>query len=107
MLEIDLQELRHGETTVTQAMIDNGTLDALLAQWYKTGERVEVTWKEGYEEYIGYGCKTEGCKGRFYIGKSTGTQPIWLQIDNRRSLGGPALMIFGIQTIRPLGTYRR
>lgn len=86
--------------------IDTSKLDERFTPYYESGERVEVEWKEGYGDYTGYGARTDGKKARFYVGKSTGWRPIYLQIDNRRSMGGGALFSEGVKSIRGLGIYR-
>jgi hypothetical protein len=57
--------------------IDTSRLDPIFTPYYQSGERVEVTWKPGFEDYGGYGSRTEGHKARFYVGKSTGWKPIY------------------------------
>lgn len=83
------------------------TFDAQLEAWKEQGVRVEVTWKKGFEDFTGYGARTNGRKARFYIGRSTGWIPIYLQIDNKRSMGGGAILISAIETIKPLKEVRR
>lgn len=82
------------------------SLEGVLEECYISGQRVEVTWKEGHLELFGYGLQTEGKIGRFYIGKSTGIDPIYLAVDNSRSWGGRALAVDQIASIRFLGKYR-
>lgn len=82
------------------------TIQETIDHAYATRQRVEVEWKEGWGDYTGYGCLTDGMKGRFYIGKSTGTKPIYLTILKRNSWGGGGLSIEGIKNIRLLGVYR-
>ena len=53
--------------------------------------RVEAINYPGYEDYTGYGNKSDGKKNRFYIGRSTGWIPIYLEILTNRSIGGSAL----------------
>jgi len=62
--------------------------------------RVERTNKQGYEDYSGYGAQTDGRKNRFYIGRSTGFVPVYLEIHNTRSSGGGSLFTIGtFQTV--------
>ena len=86
--------------------MDYSDLDERFTGYYNSGERVEVTWKEGFEDYTGYGCRTEGEKARFYVGKSTGWKPIYLQIYRVDSLGGQAILSCAVESIRGLGVYR-
>jgi len=81
-------------------------LDQRLTPYYESGERVEIEWLEGFEDFTGYGCRTEGKKARFYVGKSTGWKPVYLQILRRDSLGGAAVLSSAIKSIRGLGIYR-
>ena len=81
-------------------------IDSRFTPFYESGERVEVTWKKGYEDYSGYGSRTEGTKARFYVGKSTGIEPIYLQIHSIRSYGGQAILSSAVESIRGLGIYK-
>ena len=83
------------------------SLEDILEECYISGERVEVVWKKGYLELFGYGLRTDGEVGRFYIGKSTGSEQIYVAVDNSRSWGGRALAVDQIESIRLLGKYRR
>ena len=83
--------------------VDESELDERFTKYYKSGQRVEVTWKEGYEDYSGYGYRTEGKKARFYVGKSTGWKPIYLMILNSNSTGGAAILSSAVESIRGLG----
>lgn len=87
-------------------IINNSELDDRFTQYYDTGERVEVEWLDGFEDYTGYGCRTEGKKGRFYVGKSTGWTPIYLTILRRNSFGGGGICSSGVKSIRGLGIYK-
>ena len=60
---------------------------------YDNHIRVEAVNPKGYEDYTGYGCGTEGKVHRFYIGRSTGWIPIYLEILKSNSTGGSALFI--------------
>ena len=53
--------------------------------------RVEAINSTGYEDLTGYGNKTDGKINRFYIGRSTGWIPIYLEILQNNSSGGSAL----------------
>ena len=81
---------------------DNSDLDKRFTPYYESGQRVEVIWKEGFEDFSGYGCRTKGHKARFRVGKSTGWKPIYLMILSKRSLGGAAILSCAIETIREL-----
>ena len=95
------------EETRTQGRgLDLSDLDERFTQYYQSGERVEVVWKEGFGDYSGYGCRTDGKKARFYVGKSTGWKPIYLMILKSNSIGGGAILSCAVESIRGLGTYR-
>lgn len=85
--------------------MDFSDLDNRFDSYYKSKERVEVEWKPGFEDYSGYGLKTDGKKARFYVGKSTGWKPVYLQIYSRRSFGGVAILSSAVKSIRGLGIY--
>ena len=55
--------------------------------------RIEATNKPGFRDYRGYGAKTDGLKNRFYVGRSTGWVPIYLEVLNSNSSGGSALFL--------------
>ena len=57
--------------------------------------RVEATNAEGYEDLTGYGARTNGRKNRFYIGRSTGWIPCYLEILQKNSTGGSQLFVTG------------
>ena len=59
--------------------------------WKQNNERIERTNKPGYEYYSGYGCMNDGKKNRFYIGKSTGWIPIYIELLRKDSTGGTSL----------------
>jgi len=86
--------------------MDFSELDPRFTPYYESGERVEVVWKEGFEDLSGYGCRTDGKKARFYVGKSTGWKPIYLQILSTRSFGGQAILSCAVESIRGLHTYK-
>jgi len=56
--------------------------------------RVEAINHKGYENYTGYGNRTDGKINRFNIGRSTGWIPIYLEILTNRSTGGGALFTY-------------
>ena len=87
--------------------MDYSELDKRFDSYYQSGERVEVTWKEGYEDLTGYGAMTDGKKARFYVGRSTGWKPVYLMILRKNSYGGSAICSSGIESIRGLGIYKR
>lgn len=86
--------------------MDYSDLDERFTRYYESGERVEVTLKEGHGIYMGYGNRTDGRKIRFYVGKSGGWKPIYLMILTRRSYGGMAILSEAIESIRGLGIYK-
>jgi len=86
--------------------MDYSELDERFRPYYESGQRVEVVWKEGYEDYTGYGARTGGRKARFYVGKSTGWRPVFLQILRRDSIGGTAILSCAVESIKPLPIYR-
>lgn len=69
----------------------NLTYDSKFEIWKNNRTRIERTNKEGYEDLTGYGSRTNGLKNRFYIGKSTGFIPIYLEILKNNSSGGTSL----------------
>lgn len=75
-------------------------LDKRFIPHYESGNRVEVTWKEGFEDYSGYGARTEGRKARFTVGVSTGWFPCFLQIYSKRSMGGVSILSSAIESIK-------
>ena len=83
----------------TLRLIDNSQLDSRFDRAYQNNYRVEVTWKKGFEDYSGYGSRTNGRKTRFKIGKSIGWKPIYLQIYSRRSTGGQSILSSAVETI--------
>lgn len=92
--------------TATQQERDLSDLDARFTPFYKSGERVEVTWKPGFEDYTGYGCRTDGLKARFYVGRSTGWKPVYLAILTKHSMGGCPILSSAVESIRGLGIKR-
>ena len=80
--------------TGTLKLYNNSDLDERFREFYRTGQRIRVTysWNE---------------KESFYVGKSTGWKPVWLAIKNKNSSGGSALFSDSIVSIEPLKTYNR
>jgi len=85
---------------------DLSSLDERFTPYYNSNERVEVVWKEGYEDYTGFGLKTEGRVGRFYVGRSTGCRPIYIMLLKRNSSGGAGILSSAVESIRGLEIYR-
>ncbi len=85
---------------------DNSELDPRFTEFYLSGERVEVVNKPGFENFDGYGAKSNGQKARFYVGKSTGWKPIYLQLYRRNSIGGQAVLSSAVESVRGLGVFR-
>lgn len=81
---------------------DFSELDERFTKYYNSGQRVEVEWLEGYEDFTGYGSRTDGKKARFYVGKSTGWKPIYLQIYRRDSMGGQAILSSAVKSIKAI-----
>ena len=94
------------ETHESGNIMDYSDIDKRFEPFYDSQERVEVTWKDGFEDFSGYGSRTEGKKSRFYVGKSTGWKPIFLQIYSKSSVGGMSILSCAVESIRGLGTYR-
>jgi hypothetical protein len=86
--------------------LDLSDLDPRFTPYCETGERVEVTYKKGWEDYTGYGNRTNGLKARFYVGKSTGWKPIYLTILKSNSSGGAGICSKAVKSIRGLGIYK-
>lgn len=82
--------------------MDYSELDERFTPFYESKQRIEVTWKKGYEDYGGYGARTKGRKARFYVGKSTGWRPIYLQIYSKRSSGGQGILSSAVESIKVL-----
>ena len=85
---------------------DFSEIDERFTPYFLSGERIEVTYKPGYEDLTGYGARTNGRKARFYVGRSTGTKPIYLAILTRRSYGGAAILSKAVASIRGLGIFK-
>lgn len=71
------------------------TYNEQFENWKNNRTRIEAENKKGYEDYTGYGSRTNGKFNRFYIGKSTGFIPIYLEILSNNSSGGGALFLHG------------
>lgn len=78
----------------TLRVIDRSDLNPRATPYYRTGERVEITY-------------ADGTKTRCFIGKSTGWKPIYLEIARVDSTGGGALYLPDDATIRGLHRYNR
>lgn len=77
-------------------------LDERFTPFYNSGQRVEVEWLDGFEDYSGYGARTDGKKARFTVGKSTGWKPVYLQIYSKRSIGGQAILSSAVKSIKTI-----
>lgn len=77
----------------TLKLIDNSKLNSRATKYYETGERVEITYKDG-------------SKTRCYIGKSTGWKPCYLEISKSNSTGGSLLYLPEDAEIKGLGIYK-
>lgn len=89
----ETQQSCHVENcTGTLMVISNENLDPRLTRYYENRERVEVTGKD--------------YKLRFWVGKSTGWKPCYLEILRRNSSGGAQAYLPKDATIRGLGIYR-
>jgi len=99
---VERKEIHHD----TQMEMDYSDLDPRFEKYFDSRERVEVTWKPGFKDYFGYGARTAGKKARFYVGKSTGWKPVFLQIYSKRSYGGAAILSEAVESIHGLGVYR-
>ena len=91
-------------TTLPQ-LRDYSSLDKRFIPYFKSAERVEVVWKDGFEDYTGYGCRTNGRVARFYVSMSTGWRPVFISLLQRNSWGGGSILVDAVQDIRGLGTY--
>lgn len=79
--------------TGTLRVIDTSSLVDIFTPYYKSKERVEVTYQSGEKE-------------RFYVGKSTGWKPVYLAIKKRNSWGGIGVSrAENVKSIRGLGIY--
>ena len=87
--------------------MDYSELDHRFERFYDSGERVEVEWEDGFEDFGGYGSRTEGKKARFYVGLSIGWKPVFLQLDNKRSICGQPILSSVVKSVRGLGIFRK
>lgn len=83
----------------TKKYYNSLTYDSYLEQIRDARNRVEIEWKKGFEDYTGFGNRTNGKKQRCYIGKSTGWIPCYLVILKSNSCGGWALLDIAIKNI--------
>lgn len=79
--------------TGTLKVIDNSNLNPRLTPYYKSGQRIEVTYADGN-------------KLRAYVGKSTGWKPIYLEILKSNSYGGGEFYLPDDAKITPLNKYK-
>jgi hypothetical protein len=79
----------------------NKTID----KWRVTGQRIEVVNETGHEDYTGYGARTSGTKNRFYIGRSTGIIPTYVELLTKNSNGGKAMSLYH-RKYHPLNEYK-
>jgi len=86
---------------------DSSDLDDRFTPYYERGERVEIEWVDGHEDYTGYGSRSNGRKARFYVGKSTGWKPVYIMLIRRDSMGGCAILSDAVRSIRGLCVYER
>lgn len=82
--------------------MDYSEIDTRFEPYYDNGQRVEVEWKAEYEDFTGYGCRTEGRRARFYVGKSTGWRPVFIMLQNINSRGGVEIPSNAVESIRGL-----
>jgi len=82
--------------------MDYSDLDEKFTPFYISGQRIEVEWKDGYEDWSGYGSKSMGKKARFYVGRSTGWKPIYIMILRKDSTGGIGILSSAVKTIRAI-----
>lgn len=68
-------------------------LDPRLDAFYRSGERVELLYRGGTYE-------------RGYIGRSTGTRPVYLLLKLRTSTGGGPVARNSFISVRGLGVYK-
>lgn len=76
--------------------------DSQIESWKEANLRIEASNPPGHEDYTGYGNMTDGKKNRFYIGRSTGWMPIYLEILKSDSMGGGSLYITKGRTFKPI-----
>lgn len=62
-----------------------------IAEAYKGKYRIEVTYKEGWENFSGYH-GGNGLIHSFRVGRSTGIYKIPLMLSSSRSIGGEVLL---------------
>lgn len=87
-------------THITDNGYESLVYDRDLEKYRESRKRVEITWKPGYENYTGYGSRSEGMKARGRISRSTGWIPVYLLILTSRSLGGEPISTKYIKEIR-------
>jgi hypothetical protein len=79
----------------TEDQIEKVLDDARLSN-----HRVEIAWKEGYENLGGYGAGCDGKRARYWIGRSAGSSPVLLGLHTRRSIWGEALSVNMIASVK-------
>jgi hypothetical protein len=77
----------------TLKVIDYSLLDERFAEYYKSGQRIEVTYDSGETE-------------RFFVGKGIGNKPTWIKIKTSHSMRGEAIHCEVVTKITPLPTVR-
>jgi len=79
--------------TGTLRVIDTSNLDERFAPYYMSAERVEVEYNDG-------------AKARFYVAKTTGWKPCYIEISKANSIGGMPIDTREIKSIRGLNKFR-
>lgn len=92
-------------TTGTPLIRDTSYLDPVFKPFYDSHERVEITWRPGFERHIAYGTRpgVEGRIARGYIGRSRGSRPVYLLLYNSRSSVGEPIRASEVASIRGMG----
>jgi hypothetical protein len=72
------------------AQRDNSGLDNRFDEAYRTGERIEVVYQ--------WGETTE--KKRGYVGITTGWKPVYILLNNTRSMGSSDILNSDVITVR-------
>lgn len=92
-----------------EAALPADVVNAELEKFLKSQEMVEVEFEPGFEQMWGHtGAATGGRKIRFWVGRSTGTKPVYLMTLTKRSSGGfPIGPEDHIVSIKGVGNFRR
>lgn len=77
----------------TLRVIDYSLLDERFSEYYKSGQRIEVTYDSGETE-------------RFFVGKGIGNRPTWIKIKTSHSMRGEPIHCEVVTKITPLPTVR-